>query len=155
MARKRSYGEGQSTDLQGWEDQGCSDLSFMVVGHNHFLPLRLGWSTFVATCYLFIAGVPRRPDQESRQECYPSWCPPDFGWSLWCGNDVWHLEQVALFPQAKIRRKHGQIWSVIITAGPVTTVGVSWKDPIGPCGGNKEGSLLWRPEPQILVNLGP
>ena len=155
MARWRSEGEGQSANLKGWGNQRCSDLPLMAVGHSHFLPLRMGWTTSVAICYLVSAGVPGRPGQEFRRGCYPTWHPSDFGEALWCGGDIWFSEQRALFPQTRTSRKCGWIWSVIIAAGPDTPVGVSWKDPTGACRGNEEGLLLWGPEPQMSMNASP
>ena len=57
---KRSEGEGQSAKCEGWKDQGCCDLLFLVVGHSYYLPLRLGQPTPVAIHLLIITGVPWR-----------------------------------------------------------------------------------------------
>ena len=144
-ARKMSEGEGQSANLQRWEDQTCGDVLFMALGHSHFPLLGIGCSISFAVYYLVIAGVPGRPGQEFRRGCYFIWHYPDFGQALW----------YALFPQTSTRRKCGQIWSTVITAGPDTLVRVSWKDPTGPHGGNEKGLLLWGPEPEIPMNVSP
>ena len=91
--------EGQSANLQQWEDQRCGDLPFVAVGHSHILPLGMGWLKSIAVCYPVIAGVPGRLGQEFRRECYPTRYSLDFRWELWHGDDVWCLEQGALLPQ--------------------------------------------------------
>ena len=98
MARRGSKDEGQSADLQGWEDKRCGDLPFLVVGCNHLPPLRIGWSTSIAIYYSVIARVPRRLGQEFRNEFYPFWYLTDCGWALWYREGIWCLEQGALLP---------------------------------------------------------
>ena len=117
-------------NLPIFRDEKTKDVvtTLMMVGHSCFLPLRWEWPASAAICLLVIAVVPRRPGKESRWGCYSEWHTPDTRWALWHGNGIWCPEQGTLFPQERIRRKHGQIWSVLVAAGPDTPVGVSGKD---------------------------
>ena len=89
VGRKRSEGEGQLTNLQGWKDKRYCDLPFMMVGCSYLLPIRLGWSTLDALHIQVVARVPRKPCQEFRQGCYPDQHSTDVGWALWCVDNVW------------------------------------------------------------------
>ena len=81
---------GQSANLQGWKDQGCCDLPFLVVGHSYFPLPGLGQPTLVTVHLLVITGVPWRPCQEFRWGCYLNQHLTDIGWALWCGDDFQH-----------------------------------------------------------------
>ena len=48
---------GQSANLQGWKDQGCCDLPFLVVGHSYCVLLWLGQPTLAAVHLPIITGV--------------------------------------------------------------------------------------------------
>ena len=113
--RKRSEDEGQPANLQGCKDKGCCDLQFMVLGCDYFLLLRLGWPTLVVVCLLLIIGVPCRPGQEFKWECYFNQFSMDTSHSVWFNVDLMLFSKTELKfvgRQALVSIKHGffQVW---------------------------------------------
>ena len=117
-------------NLLAFKDKKTKDVvtPFVTVGCSHLPLLRMGLPALAAICNPVLAGITWRPCLESRWGCYPDWCPPDTGWTLWHGDDIWHPEWGALFPQTRIRGKCGRIWSTLVAAGSDTPVPVSRKD---------------------------
>ena len=73
---------------------------------------------------------------------------PDIGWTQWCCDDLGHLKQGTLFPQAGNGRECGWVWGMPIPTSSDTPDGVSQQNPTRACGGGEVGLLLWglRPE---------
>ena len=124
-------------------------LWLIILGHSYFLPL-LSWDNqHLLPCIL--PGHYRgswRPCQEFRWGCYLDWCLTDMldeHYGMVMTFDTLSKELYSL--KQGSRENVAEFWSVLVTAGSDTSVGVPEKDSTGACAGDEMRSFLWGPEP--------